>query len=64
MFGAEKIMVLRILVINSSEMTPAAVPFTKGFSSYYFCQFPRIRKRTFCDTSVYYNTQNTEGVPN
>ena len=35
MFGAEKIMVLRVLVINSSEMTPAAVPFTKGFSSLY-----------------------------
>ena len=34
MFVAEKIMVLRVLVINSSEMTPAAVPFTKGFSSY------------------------------
>ena len=34
MFGAEKIMVLRVLVINSSEMTPAAVPFTKGFSSF------------------------------
>ena len=34
MFGAEKIMVLRVLVINSSEMIPAAVPFTKGFSSF------------------------------
>ena len=39
MFGAEKIMVLRVLVINSSEMTPAAVPFTKGFSSLFVCLF-------------------------
>ena len=39
MFGAEKIMVLRVVVINSSEMTPAAVPFTKGFSSLFVCLF-------------------------
>ena len=49
MFGAEKIMVLRVLVINSSEMTPAAVPFTKGFSSLFVCysRQPRLGLATY-----------------
>ena len=47
MFGAEKIMVLRVLVINSSEMTLAAVPFTKGFSSLFVCLFVCLFVHTF-----------------
>ena len=58
MFGAEKIMVLRVLVINSSEMIPAAVPFTKGFSSLFVCLFVCLSVLQFFRKRLYIRSRN------